>query len=993
MSGLYAIPPGTPFADALAAGILARHGADPLGLSKVLVLLPTRRACRALREAFLRRTKGTPLLLPVLRPLGDVDADELALAVNDFDWEGGAAFDVPPAISPFSRRLLLSQLVLRRDPGMPADQALFLAGELARFLDQMQIEEVPFDKLKGIVPENLAAHWQQTLEFLRIVSEYWPAELASRGQIDPARRRSLLLDAQSDLWRKQPPTHPVIAAGSTGTVPATARLLGVIASLPDGAVVLPGLDQESDAEAWSVLDPTHPQFAMRQLLERVGATRAAVQLWPAPGVPAADPHRITLLSEAMRPAAAWREPQVAAEALRGFHMLECKGGSEEEARAVAVVLREALETPGRTAALVTPDRGLARRVAVELLRWGVEVDDSAGTPLALTTVGSFLRHTAALVAEQVAPVALLSALKHPLAAGGLAAGKFRMRVRQLERLVLRGIRPAPGFAGLAAALDALVRNAGSDGPGAAFKAKRAAVLQPWLAAIATAAAPFEAAANRTDANLADLLRAHVTFAEALASDNRRTGTAAARLWSNDDGEHAALWVEETLRAAVHAPQFEGRHYAAVVTELMSGVVVRPAYPRHPRVHIWGPLEARLQQPDVLVLGALNEGTWPPDPAADPWLSRPMRQDVGLPQPERRIGLSAHDFVQGAAAPMVVLTRATKVQGEPTVPSRWLARLEAVLAAKHLKFAPSPWLAWQATLDEPAKVEPIGAPAPTPPVAVRPRKLSVSSIETWVRDPYGLYAKKILRLDALDPIDADATAADRGRILHDAVDAFLQVAGDPLRPDALRQMLAAGEQAFGATLDRPSVRAFWWPLFQRIAVWFVANERERRTIAKLAASEGRGQVEIGTTAKFTVQARADRIDRLNDGTLAIVDYKTGSVPPAKEIAAGFAPQLPLEALIARGGGFTGVPAADVSELAHWKLNGRDDSDPISLVKDPNDVITRVEKGLLAYVAAFDDPTMPYRSRPRPDYGPRFSDYDHLARIMEWSSGKGEDETWP
>ncbi len=988
---VYTVPAGVAFVDALVAGIRQRTGNDPERIAALTVLLPTRRACRSLRDAFLRLSDGRPTLLPTLRPIGDVEEDELVLSVVEQAWEGDdatAALDLAPALSPLRRRLLLSRLILRLKPETPPDQALFLAGELARLLDQMQIEEVGFEGLKDIVPAELAVHWQEVLTFLEILSVSWPAVLLDEGVQDPAVRRSKLLDAQAKLWEAHPPPGPVIAAGSTGTVPATARLLRLVGRLPDGCVVLPGLDLAMPDSSWDRIDPTHPQFAMKHLLDRLGVARVGVEEWAAPDVAAAPAARVALLAEALKPAPAWAEPSDVTfpdNAGTGLYRVDC-ANPEEEARAIALALRQALEEPGRTAALVTPDRALARRVTAELGRWNIAVDDSAGVPLALTTAGTFLRLTASMVAEELAPIDLLAALKHPLAAGGMESWAFRRRARRLDHLVLRGPRPAAGFAGLLKALDALAERRPSD----------VAELKPWLQNLAALAAPLIGVVSDDETDMVALLRAHIQFAEALAADSDKPG-AGLRLWSNDDGEAAAVWLEELLRVAGAgaSPQFAGRHYPMVLHELMAGVNVRPRYPKHPRLHIWGPLEARLQQADVVILSGLNEGTWPPQATTDAWMSRPMRSKVGLPMPERRIGLAAHDFAQAAAAPMVVLTRATKVDGAPTVPSRWLDRLDAVLGGSSLSLPAAPWLAWQRKLVDPEEVRPIAPPAPTPPIAKRPRLLSATTIETWVRDPYGVYAKHILRLRALDPIDSDPDARERGQVIHHAIDTFLKSDVDVLSPDALPRMMESGAKAFSTLLTLPGVWAFWWPRFQRIAAWFIDNERAQRTRALLAASEVKGGVDIAAPAGiFRIEARADRIDRLRDGGLAVIDYKTGGLPSSADVQQGFAPQLAVEGLIALRGGFPNIAAERVLELAFWKLSGLGDGGEIKkAAKTPQAteaLIADLDAGLGEYIAAFDDLAMPYRSRPRPDFGPRYSDYDHLARVREWSAGPGEDE---
>lgn len=989
---VYSIDAGLPFVDTLARGLTDRFGKGPADLSRVTVLLPTRRAVRALREAFLRASGGEPMLLPLMRPIGDVEEEELAIEIAA-GLAGGAdsTLSIPSAMPELKRQLLLANLILtwgkQRGVG-PGDaaQAGRLAAELARLLDQVQTERLSFDALTGLVPEDYARHWQLTLDFLRILSEHWPSILAERGAIDQAARRNRLLEALTERWRHAPPAHPVVAAGSTGSIPATADLLAVVARLPRGAVVLPGLDLRLDDEGWDAVDPAHPQFGMKQLLAHLRTSREEVLAWPdGAAAVASDAVRGTLLSEVMRPAATserWHEFAEAPEAVgveggsgSGITRITCPG-PREEAGVIALAMREALETPARTAALVTTDRGLARRVAAELARWDIAVDDSAGTPLADTPPGVFLQLCADMLASGLAPVSLLAALKHPLAAGGLAPGAFRRFVRRLEVRALRGPRPGPGFAALRGAVG---RKAGQKD------------LRDWISGIEALARPFAAALRKRRIPLADILAAHVAFAEALAASNEADG--AARLWAGEAGEGLALFVEELADASADLPPLSGASYPSLLDSLVAGRVVRPRYGLHGRLFIWGPLEARLQRADVLILGGLNEGTWPRAAEVDPWLSRPMRERFGLPSPERRIGLSAHDFAQAAAAPDVVLTRSEKVEGAPTVPSRWLLRLEALIgepAGREAQRA-ADLLHWQAALNEPAAVTPVKPPSFAPPLDARPRRLSVSAVETLMRDPYSVYARYILGLRALDPMDADPGAAERGGFIHKALDDFVAAFPKDLPDDALDRLLEFGEAAFRSSLDLPGVWAFWWPSFEQIAEWFVAFERERRRKVQVVSSEASGELRLDLPGgPFVLTARADRIDRFAGGGLAIIDYKTGQTPTNKDIDRGFSPQLPLEAAMAVAGAFAGIAAARIEQLAYWRLSGGADAGKEYVLKrDAMEYAAEARAGLERLIMSFDDPARPYLSRPRPHALPRFSDYEHLARVKEWSSGtRGE-----
>jgi len=973
---IFTIAPGLPFVDVLARHLLRQADGDPLRLARCLVLLPNRRACRALKDAFLRHSGGKPLLLPRLKPL-EPDADDLA----EQDLLAPEGLDLPAPIPPAERQLILTRLVLQMGAGRGGhapspDQAARLARELGNLLDSVLIEEIGFAHLDKLVPDDYAAHWQVTIDFLKIVTQHWPALLG--GRIDHQDWVNKVLDAQAAQWRRSPPDHPVIVAGSTGSRPATARLMAAIAGLDHGQVVLPGLDTHMDGESWESLDETHPQFMLKQILARLEVPRGKVRdLSPEPDPRAA---RSALLAEALRPAATceeWRHPRQFPGALDGVSALKAPT-PREEAGAIALVLRQALDVPDRTAALVTPDRDLARRVAAELERWDITIDDSAGRPLSLTEPGAFLRLLARAVAEEFAPHPLLALVKHPLAAGGMDPARFRAQARRLETAkILRGPRPAPGLGGLRTAC-----------------AEDTALIR-WLDAVETALSPFLAAMGQEVIPLADLLRTHMEAAEALAADHQGPGPL--RLWRGEAGEALARTIGELAEALAVVgdmfPAIPPRHYAALFDELLSGRVVRPIWGRHPRLFIWGTMEARLQHADIMVLAGLNEGTWPGEAQADPWMSRPMRRAFGLPAPEVRIGQSAHDFAQAFAAPQVMLSRSARVEGTPTVPSRWLMRLDAVTQARGLEFHDQQWewLAWHALLDRAEDRVKVERPAPRPPIAARPRKLSVTEVETWMRDPYGIYAKKVLGLKALDPIDADPGAADYGSLVHEAVEKFLNAYPDALPEDAEAKLLEIGAGIFAPALTRPGIWAFWWPRFRAVARWLADHERNRRPGVARIHTEIKGALELeGPAGPFLLHARADRMDEMKDGSLALIDYKTGMPPSAKEVAAGYAPQLPLEAAIARFGGFQGVAPAPVSQMLYWRLKGgAEGGEEKSATTDPGRLTDEALAGIQGLIAAFDDPATPYEARPHPDRAPKYSDYLHLARIKEWAVA-GEEE---
>ncbi|MDA0786995.1 MAG: double-strand break repair protein AddB, partial [Proteobacteria bacterium] len=655
------------------------------------------------------------------------------------------------------------------------------------------------------------------------------------------------------------------------------------------------------------------------------------------------------------------------------------------------------------------DRALARRGASIMGRWGVDIDDSAGTPLAEMPPGIFLRLAIRALHEGVAPIPLLSVLKHPLAACGRAPGAFRASARELERLVLRGPRPARGFAGLRAAAQARqdqAINRAEDG----LRARDNADPQGYddvlalIDRITTIGAPIAELQEAPTVMLPDYVRAHIAFCEALTASDELPG--AVRLWSGDAGEALATFVSELLDAGAGLGPIPPARYPALLDSLLAGRMVRPRFGAHPRLAILGPLEARLQHFDVTILGSLNEGSWPPDPSVDPWMGRTMRADFGLPSPERRIGLSAHDFAQAFCAGEVVLTRSARVDGAPSMPSRWLTRLDVATRALGLEANPEAatraraYRDWWRALDGPLQGAGQGPnvaslavrPRPSPPVAARPRRLSVTQIETWMRDPYAIYAREILKLRALPPLDQNADAAIYGSLIHDILDGFLaELPTGPLPADAAARLHAHGTAALAPYRSVPAVWTFWWPRFQRIAGWVLSVEAGRRARLEVTHMEVSGAIEFDAPGgRFRLTARADRIDELVGGGIAVIDFKTGAPPTKREVQAGFAPQLPLEAAMVALGGFSGVPAKPVEELAFWRLSGgREPGQVRDAADDPALVAAEALAGVKALVARFDDPSTVYEARPRPDHAPAYSDYEHLARVKEWASGEGDE----
>jgi len=997
----FSIDAHRPFLEDLADGVLAWLGdRDPEALSDAVVLLPNRRAARAFSQALARRAGDRAVLLPEVRPLGDLEEDEPPFTPGD------VGLDLPPAIDARARRFELARLVVESDlrPGLTPVGALGLADALGRFLDSCQIEEVEdLSKLDEMVSGDLARHWQESAKFLRLATERWPARLAELGMVDPAWRRSRLLRLLAERWTESPPERPVLAAGSTGTAPAAAAVLKAVAQAPRGAVVVPGLDCDMAEDVWGEVttDAQHPQHALAKLLTAVGVEREAVRPWfqPEEEPIAARKGRARgrVLAEALRPAETTGDWQSAIDALRreaadvtgadpvaegleGLSVLTAEN-EEDAAAAVAVMMREALETPGRTCALVTPDLDLSRRVSARLERWGVVADSSSGAPLSRTPAGRLLSLSARVLADPLDPQALLGLLKHPAVTIALEGYELADGRRGLERLALRGPRLRDFTRARAKLLKA--RSPRDDGQAPSettvAQARAAEALLDRLEALI---GPARAVPEPT---LDQAARTLTGFVEAVAGLDA---------WAGNDGEAAAALLAGLIAHGAPLGELDATAFARLLTKLMDAETVRAGDATHPSLRILGAIEARLVRADRVILAGLEEGVWPGAASVDPLLSRPMRAAVGLPPPEKRLGQTAQDFIQAASSAEVVLVERRRRGGQPAVPSRWLWRLRMLArgAGVEVAEATAP-LTLARALDAPKTFDPARRPRPRPPVLRRPRELPVTSIQRWVRDPYSVYAQYVLGLRQMDRPGQSAEAMARGNAIHKAIERLILTWPDGL-PDECEEVLhdlLIEELGHAGFVDADMARER--PLARNCARWLTGMEARRRERGVEVLVEQRLALTFPTsTAPFTVTAKADRIELSTFGA-AVIDFKTGSVPSAKEIKAGFAPQLTLTGAILSESGVAGRPATDPEELTYVRVTGRGEGgteETRALGAEAMALSMAALEGLKKRVARFDLEDEPYISWAAPQFMGNFGgNYDHLARVWEWHvAGGGE-----
>lgn len=963
LGNVYNINAGASFVDTLAERFLQKYGDKPEELAQVLFLLPTRRACQNLTDAFIRKRGLVPTVLPRILPIADVDEDEVFLTGHSELLE-----ELSPQIDKTERSLIFTRLIMQKPDEwglgrISLAQAYALAQNLADLIDLACNENLDFSRISDIVPAEYAVHWQETLKLLEIITAYWPQILSERGSLDVVERRNQLLKAEISLWKESKTERKIVVAGTTATFPLLKELVETVRNLPNGEVYLYGVDNCLDDKSWEDVDENHPQFELKELLDYLKISRSSlIQIGGKDFSP-----REMFVAEAMRPAtssAHWRQlssQPISAEAFQGLQFVNCDD-LRQEAQAIALIIRHTLQTREKTAALVTTDRNLARRVVSELKKWNITADDSAGQPLGLTPIGAYLRLIINVLVDNFSQISLLSLLKHPFTALGYSYGEFNKTVRRLEYAIRQ-------------------------------KEELSSEQQAFLQKVRDLLQPLTDLYTSPQVDLAAFFKTHIEIAERLADTDIKSGEKI--IWKGDAGAVAAGFVNEFLNKAPVLGSIATNDYAAFFDKLLQGKTVRVRYGMHPRVKILGPIEARLSQFDVTIIGEANEGSWPQIPGADLWMSRPMKKDFGLPSPEKAVGIMAADFAHLLNGKQVYLTRAERVDGTPTAKSRWWLRMETVLAAvfnedkeEYAFLYDRKYSAWAKHLERADVLKRISAPKPKPKVELRPRKLSASGIEMLMRDPYSVFAKYILKLFPLAELDESLEYRDYGNIVHAVIERFNNKYNGQYPENARKELLQLGEDEFAAHNVSPDVRSFWWPRFVKTVDWLIDIETKYRPEVALVHNEIKGEMVFDAPAgKFTITAKADRIDETKTGGLNILDYKTGKIHSVKSIASGMAPQLPIEALIARNGGYPRIRPKPITSLRYWKLG---EEEAVADKGETERAMERVYANIQQLISLFDFESTPYLAKPRPHIAPEYTDYEHLSRFCEWSVKEDADD---
>jgi ATP-dependent helicase/nuclease subunit B len=948
---------GQAFPETLLEGLTTRlQGAAPEQWARVEVYVNTQRMQRRLAELFLQ---GPARLMPKFHLVTDLAHDPLLT-------------DLPMPVPTLKRRLEIAQLVrklIQRVEGLAPASAVFdLANSLADLMDEMQGEGIAPDVIEGLDISDFSGHWERALQFITIVQRYFEGGEAPDKE---ARQRASVL-ALTQRWQESPPDHPILVAGSTGSRGTTFHLMKAVAGLPQGAVILPGFDFDMPPRVWAQLsDPKtsedHPQYRFSRLLGALDLTSEQVIPWIKSAPKAAARNR--LVSLALRPAPVtfhWRQegPYLTEldQATQDITWLEAPN-QRVEAKAIALRLRQAAEL-GQSAAVISPDRNLTRRIATALAAWNITPDDSAGIPLSLTAPGRFLLHVLDLAQPQLTSETLLVLLKHPLAHSGADRGQHLRNTRELE-LYLR--RDGPAFLTAQTLLQ---------------WAETIDHYRPWVDWIN--AKVFDRWPQGPQP-LENWIAHHRTLAEGLSAG--LVGDSG-QLWEQAPGRDTKTEIENLTKYAPAAGDVDLTDYSAILRGVLNAGQTRNQNHVHSNILIWGTLEARVQSADLVILAGLNDGTWPEPPAPDPWLNRSLRLQAGLLLPERRIGLSAHDFQQAVGAKAVWLTRSTRSDDAETVPSRWLNRIENLLNGlekpddaswmDRMRARGNEWLGKVEALEAPQVTPPSIRPSVAPSVACRPESLPVTDIKHLIRDPYAIYAKRILDLKRLDSLTKSPDAPLRGTVIHDLLEAFLQTGPWTNAEAAKATLLALAEERLKATVPWPAARRMWLARVVRFSEWFVTQEMVRQAHIVSTKTEIKGEIDL-PELNFTLRGTADRIDLLNDGTAHIYDYKTGK-PPTRAQQLHFDKQLLLEVEILRRGGFPGLGSLKVTGATYIGLDNAPTELPAPI--DEADVWSDFSKLIRAYQSAEQG----YAARRAMLKAEESSDYDHLARYGEWSTNQ-------
>ena len=934
MGHLFTIPAGHSVAALSAQHVLSQVAREQL--PHALLLLPTRRACHAMRQAFMPLLMGETSLLPRMVALADLES-EWPLLVPDRFWHAMEA--IPSAMPASQQRYVLAKAVRmfeekRRASPVALDDALALADELMALQDDCARAGVALapETLRPLLYADMATHWEQSLQFLGIVSARWADIEAEMGLTIAANREVRILQALSDLWQQQPPNFPVFVIGSTGSHEATARLMQVVATMASGYVMLPGIDGTMEEGEWQAITLGHPLFHVKNFCDRLSLSLPDT-------TPLASGKRSLWLDALANADAIPSWQQISLPAYDHIRLISC-AHAEEEARVISLLLRETLEMPEKRVALITPDESLMARVAAHMQRYGVTVDRLSAGTLASTEAGSLWLALAEAMDDPSRMLLLRHLLHHPLL--------------NLDDDFMQSIEPH-WYGVMTHRPGQLPRL-----PDALRQHPQAALLQNTLR------------------EMADYTRSQRSVSEWIDACEHLL-----RQWGADSGSGQEALEEalETLRMADMFGPIASDEFLALLREVLREKWRDVALNAHPNLLMLTPAEARLQQFDRVILANMQECQWPGEYVPNAWLNMAAKAALGLPSPAERTSLMAHDMLMLASSGEVFLTYPRRHGGSPTTRSRFIERLVTLLATHGVEESTinaAQYVLWANALDTAYKFTPEPAIYPKPAANQRPHRFSVSSIDWLLTDPFAFYAEYVLKLKPINAIDAELEARDFGSLCHRAIEMLTKHWNSQNRIADKNELRAIADHALRDFSDRPQVALFWRTRLLRALEFVNQQEPLRRTQALQVdcEKEVEAALMLADDQPITLYGRIDRLEQAASA-YSIVDYKAGTAPTAKNMIEGKDVQLLAYAMMLEARG------DHVDEMGYWKLpHGPHAGDIRTVMMDALKAagLTDQLRELLRTALA---ETTPFLARPNASNDRFDNDYDGISRYDEWA----------
>jgi ATP-dependent helicase/nuclease subunit B len=930
MPNLLTVPAGESIAHLSAVHILARH--TPETLAQAVVFVPNRRSVAVMRDAFAHELDGKATLLPRFIPLADIGDALLGLI-------GSAAFEIleaiPVAMPLAQQRYILTQQVAiferKHRPHVSLDYAMTMADALMELQENIARAGVSITRaqLLDLMPKNYAEHWRDAIEFLAILTDVWPSIEQEMGVITATAHELRVMEALATYWAKQPPAYAVYAVGSTASQSVTAQLLKTIAHMPQGAVILPGIDPTMDAGEWEAIAAGHPLFHLKQFLD-------GFAIPPANVTPLVNAPRSIWLEASVPPAFVPKWPVRILPDHRSLRLIPC-AQPEEEVRVISLLLREALENPAQHVALITPDERLMAQVASHMKRYDITVDRLNAGTLASTQIGSLWAVLLAALMEPERQLPLRSLLHHPLMAidpalrQGLEKGWHGLNRSHAGHLPRHdaNLNAHPNYAALAAFVKQIYK-----------LSSQTMSASGWVNACRS------------------LLEA----------------------WVEESGQaHDA--VEAELAAIAYADGFGAmpiQDFAALLTDRLATPWRDAGLNTHPRIHLLTPVEARLQRFDCVIFANMVDDLWPGMHQPNPWMNLAASESLGLPDVAERVSLMAHDVLMLGSYGEVFLTYPRRAGGSPTTRSRFIERLLTLLASHRIAEADitaAHYASWAQMLYASDVYAPEAPATPRPTGAQRPRRLPVTDIEKLVKDPFHIYAKHVLGLRKLDEIDASPEASDFGSLTHKAAEELSRHWDAEKRPATQSELAQMAQHALRELSERPSIDIFWRARLKNGLHYVNHLEAEHRDALTHVACEEKIEQSFPLTGNeaITLYGRIDRVETRNTG-ITIIDHKTGQPPSQKEILDGRAPQLLAYSMLL---------GDRVEAVQYWALPRLGTQGDITQAEITPEILAQFEAKLRSALLTMLDEATPFLARPNGGDDRFGGDYDGISRWDEWA----------